>query len=198
MRCGVLFFQQRFQCRPHRIEQSRLHRLGGVDAVVLKILWVGRDAAKPERHHRQLHRFRHAGEALLESKRVGFTVIGRDAHLEQHRRRACLARKRNHFSEIAAHRCERLPTQAVVSTEFNQYEFRLMLFERSGQALQTAGGGFAADAGIDDLLRVAFCLQSFPQQRNPAAFYIDAVGGAEAVAPDQNRRGGSLCGAECQ
>src|SRR5258707_2025743 len=64
-----------------------------------------------------------------------------------------------------------------------------MQHERSRQARESARGGLAANAGIDDLVTVLLLLEPRLQQRHPALFYArKPVAGTDAIAEHENHR----------
>ena len=58
----------------------------------------------------------------------------------------------------------------------------LVQLQRARQALQAAARGFAADAGVDDLVPVPLSLKSLCEQRDPTLLWPDSVGGTQTVA----------------
>ena len=73
------------------------------------------------------------------------------------------------------------PAQAVVATELDDHDGRLMQLEGPGQALQPPRGGVARDAGIHHAIAVTFGLQPLAEQRNPGFLLGNAECGTEAV-----------------
>ena len=63
-----------------------------------------------------------------------------------------------------------------------------MLSEQGGQAAQPAGGGIAADAGVNHLAGRPARLQPSRQQGDPALFQGHAVGGADTIAEHEDAR----------
>ena len=85
--------------------------------------------------------------------------------------------------------------QAIIGTEFD-YDDRRMVLKQSGcDALASTGGGFSADAGIDDLILRMAVLQFLLQQIDPAGFTRNSISGREAVAENQQ---GGLRIADCR
>jgi len=64
---------------------------------------------------------------------------------------------------------------------------RLVQLQRPRQALEASAGGFAAYAGVDDLVSVPLRLKSLPEQRNPTLLRPDSKCGAQAVAEYKDR-----------
>src|SRR5580765_8875488 len=98
----------------------------------------------------------HAGEFL----RVARSVVRR--HADAHEQQLCagLLRQANHLAEVVARGGERQAAQAVVTPELEHNNARAVQLQGPWQALQAAARGFAADAGVDDLVPVLLSLKS--------------------------------------
>ena len=68
--------------------------------------------------------------------------------------RAGRRRQVDHLRQIGAHLRDRQRAQPIVAAQLQDHDLGLMQVERARQARQPARGGFAADAGVDDLVTV--------------------------------------------
>ena len=71
---------------------------------------------------------------------------------------------------------------------------RMVQHQRARQAGEAARRGFAADAGVDDLVTVPLLLEPRLQQRHPALLHArQPVAGTDAVAEHEDRRRLGVC-----
>ncbi len=103
-------------------------------------------------------------------------VIRRQLHAEQQHLGSAAARLLDECSEVGFDVGDGRAAQAIIGAEFEDDDAWLMLAQGCLQASQPAGGGLAADAGVDDLILWVGALQLLLQQVHPARFARDAVG----------------------
>ncbi len=97
-------------------------------------------------------------------------------------------REVDHFGEIAAHLVDGQRSQTIIAAKFEDHHPGVVQGKRPRQARQAAGGGFAGDAGIDDLVTVPFVLELCPQHPHPSLLDVrESVSGTDAVAEHENR-----------
>ncbi len=113
----------------------------------------------------------------LEGLDVFGAVIRRQAHAHQHHLAAGGLGGADDGLEVRPHLRYRQPAQTVVGTQRDHGDFRLVLLQRGFDARGAAAGGLPADAGIRHGIIDATLVQAFAQQRHPAIFLADAIGG---------------------
>ena len=62
--------------------------------------------------------------------------------------------------KVVVHLRERQAAQTVISTQFHDKDIRVMTLQQWDDAAASTGGGFTADAGIDDLAGGALPVQA--------------------------------------
>ena len=76
--------------------------------------------------------------------------------------------------------------QAVVATQFQYDDFRLVLVQQAGKARGAALGRIARDAGVENAVNVTIFNETLLQQARPGLADFHAVGCAKAVAQDND------------
>jgi hypothetical protein len=122
----------------------------------------------------------------VEFFRVLGAVIRWQAHADEQHPDLPLLRQRHHRGQVFLHRRHRQAAQAVVGTECENHHGWLELRQSRIQPRATAGGGFAADAGVGDRRGGTVGLQALSEQGRPALADGDAEAGGKAVAENQN------------
>ena len=83
--------------------------------------------------------------------------------------------------------CAMGSAQAIIAAQFQDHNARAVHSRARGSRRETARRGFAADAGIDDLVTVTLFLEPRLEQFHPALFYArEPVAGADAIAEYEN------------
>lgn len=87
---------------------------------------------------------------VLEASGIGRTVIGRQAHADQHYFDVAVSGLGDDMIEVVVHVLEWQTAQAVVPAQFHDEDIRVMPVQQWRNAVASPGGGFSADAGVDD------------------------------------------------
>ncbi|MEF8793106.1 MAG: hypothetical protein V5A50_05390 [Thiohalorhabdus sp.] len=162
----------------------------GMDAIGLHVLPTFAHAREQAGHKSGVTAFRHLAIHLGEGLGIGRPVVGRQPDSEQQDAGAGVPRKVDHLLEVGPHGRQRLAAQAVIAAELDDHHRGPVLGQGVGEAGQATAGGVAPDAGVDDLVREAPIVQPLAQAVHPAVFHRHPVGGADAVAHDQDNGGG--------
>ena len=127
--------------------------------------------------------------SAVEGGKVGAVfgaVVGRHLHAQQQYPRAGLLASPHHGAQIVFGHAQGQATQGVIAAELNDQYPRLVLAQQCGQARASAGGGVAADAGIDHAVPARFGAQLLLQQGHPAAAAFEPILGTQRVAHHQH------------
>ena len=149
------------------------------------------EALEEERHERRVLRaFATLGEQRVELARVGRAVVRRQLHADdQHpgARPPAPRRPSRRDCRASTRGCRRaapsLPPSSMIDDR------RLVLREQRRQARASAGGRVAADARVDDAVRIALGRRAAPPAGRPSPVPGgEAVGGRDRVADDEDHR----------
>ena len=121
-------------------------------------------------------------EDFLEALVVGKSKVGRHAYSDQQHGNSARLRHFNHLPQVIGALAEFKAAQAVVSAEFDDLVGGIVLFEQGGQALDTAEGGLAADAGIDHACLWEIRPHVNAEQMRPTLVDLNIVSGTQTVA----------------
>ena len=80
----------------------------------------------------------------------------------------------DHGGQVAFHGVERQAAQSVISAEFDQYHYRFMAGEGTGQARTGIGGGVTADTVVNDAVGVTLAFQAFLQLIKLRQYFLPA------------------------
>src|SRR6185312_7233017 len=167
--------EQLLERRPHVVEEARLRGERRVNAVGLEQRVVGAEAFEEKWYERRLVTLRRIGVERRETRRVRAAVVRRQLHADEQHLRARLLRGLDHRIEVGARRREIAAAQSIVAAELDDDDRGLMRREERRQARAAAGGGVAADARVDDVVRVAALAKPRFEQRRPALSCGQAV-----------------------
>ena len=117
---------------------------------------------------------------------VGFTVVRRQADAREQDLHVPRLGGLDDRREALADLREGQAAQSVVAAEFDDQDRRPVFVECGTEAVEPGARGIAADAGVDDPPSGVFAVEALLQQRDPALFLVDTIGGTDAVAEDQN------------
>ena len=156
-----------------------------MNAVGLKQFGPITDAREKERHQCDLFSLRNPLETRGKLFAVGTTVVGRHHHAEQQRLRADLFRRLDHGAKILLGAGQRQAAQGVIAAKLDHDHRRLMPFKQLRQPRLAAGGGLAADAGVDHFIGQTPFSQSLAHQRDPSRPSGQAIFGRQTVAKHQ-------------
>src|SRR5689334_8375167 len=153
-----------------------------MDAVCLHELGIQRHLVEQKRHERELILLRQRCEHVTELLSVSRAVVRRYHHADEYYARAGLLHKLDDALEVLLAGREWQPAQAVVSTELDDDDARLVRFEHMRQPCEPALRRFTAYAGVDDAVFVPLGGESLLEQAYPTFLDLQAVAGAQAVA----------------
>ncbi|MCY1177451.1 hypothetical protein D9M73_177610 [compost metagenome] len=143
-------------------------------------------AFEEKRHQRHLLLRRKIFIYLGERLGVTLAVIGRQTHAQQQHLGTGCAGVINHRGKILLQLCWKLPAQAIIATQFQHHQLRLMLCEQRWQPRLTACAGVATDRSIDHFGVKSLGFQALLQQGNPALAGIQAESGTDTIADNQH------------
>ncbi len=147
----------------------------GVQVVGLELF--GFDAAQQEGQKQCMVLPREAGKDILELCSVGWAVVGRKLHAYQQYFGIGLLCTLDDLAQIVSGIRVGIAAQAIVGTQLQDHDGRIVLLQGFCDPAQSARCGFPADAGVHHA-ETGLCAQQFLlQQMRPTFFYCDAVTG---------------------
>jgi len=182
----VTVLQHGLQLQPHALGYEGLRLQIGVDSVGLHEFTAVADAV-----HQGCHQWCSGFLCELvidgmESFCVASAVVGRQMNTEQQAAGPAAGSHLDHRGEVLFQLGQREAAQAVVAAQLQYHDAGLMGGEGARQASESGGRCVPADAGIHQPEWILFRLQALLQQRHPAGIGGYSVGGAQAVADQQD------------
>ena len=163
---------------------------GRVNSVTLeqpgRVVTVGH-ALEQERYQGGVVRTGDLREQPGELFAVRGAIVRRYLHADQHdlgaRALCCLG----HLVKVVLGSLQGKAAQGVIAAKFDDQVARAVLRQHGAQAGAPAGGGVAADAGVDDFRRDRLLRELLLQQSNPAGAPAQSVFGTQRVAEHDDR-----------
>ena len=194
---AVDLLEQRLKVWPNVLKQQVLCFACWMESIGLKVLRCLFQTIQQEGQKRHFIFLGDGHEASMKLIGIG-AVVGRQSHANQQGAGAFAFAQFKHGLKIGPHGWQRKPAQAVIGTEFDQYDVRAVLAQQCRQAIASARSCFTRDAGIDDAqffpFQVRFVLEFVLKQFGPCLVLPNAKSGRERVAQDENRCRGDCCG----
>ncbi len=144
------------------------------------------DTFEKKRHQRDVFLFGELAVNLGERIGVALAIIGWQLHAEQQHFRAALPRAVDHRGKISLQLRWRHPAQAVIATQLEDHQLRLMLCKQRRQPRLASGTGVATDRGVDHFIVETLLFEPLLEQRHPPQTGIQAETGADTIANDQD------------
>ena len=166
-----------------------------VDAVVLKQfarVWRIGHTGQQERHQTDLVRARYFFKQAGKAVGIVGAVIGWHLHAHQQHAGTGFFGRQRHLMQVVFTHGQRQAAQSVVAAQLDDDVAWPVLRQQRAQARAAAGGGVAADAGVDHPCVQAFRTEFLFQQGNPAGAPAQAILGTQRVTQNQNDRFGCL------
>jgi len=171
---------------PHPRDDQRLCLQFGMYAIALHEFRLCTNTAHHLWQQGQVELTRQVAVDSAKTFRVERTVIGWQLDADQHHLRTALPDVADHGRQVLFHFLQRQTTQAVVTTQFQDYDGRLVPRQHLWQSGPAGRRGVSADTCIDNRERQLFVVDALLQQRHPAPVDRHAVGGAEAVTDNHD------------